>query len=152
MRKSHSINEVFGRWAESFARFFGTPKFIIAQTLFIAAWIAYNTTVKSSFDPFPYILLNLVFSTQAAYAAPLILLAQSRQADRDKVWSEADSEHREEMAQSMIKRQKASDEINKKLVKLIEEQNKQADLILSLTRTIEPLITDLHKKYGNRRA
>jgi uncharacterized membrane protein len=151
MRKSYDINEIFGRWAESFARFFGTPKFIIAQSLFITVWIIVNCVVTNKFDPYPYILLNLVFSTQAAYAAPLILLAQTRQADRDKVWAEADAGHREEMAINMIKRQKASDDINKKLVKLIEEQNKQAEIILGLARTIEPLITDLHKKYGNRR-
>jgi uncharacterized membrane protein len=76
----------FGKAAERFARFFGTPRFIIGQTLLVAVWIALNAmAVSLRWDPYPFILLNLAFSTQAAYAAPLILLAQTRQADRDKV-------------------------------------------------------------------
>jgi uncharacterized membrane protein len=75
----------FGKAAERFARFFGTPKFILGQTLLVAIWIALNAVAVSlRWDPYPFILLNLAFSTQAAYAAPLILLAQTRQADRDK--------------------------------------------------------------------
>jgi uncharacterized membrane protein len=75
----------FGRAAERFARFFGTPKFILGQTVVVAVWIALNAVaVVQHWDPYPFILLNLAFSTQAAYAAPLILLAQTRQADRDK--------------------------------------------------------------------
>jgi uncharacterized membrane protein len=75
----------FGRSAERFARFFGTPKFIVGQTMLVAVWIALNAiAISLRWDPYPFILLNLAFSTQAAYAAPLILLAQTRQADRDK--------------------------------------------------------------------
>ncbi len=75
----------FGRLAERFARFFGTPRFIIAQTALVICWIALNAlALGRHWDPYPFILLNLAFSTQAAYAAPLILLAQTRQADRDK--------------------------------------------------------------------
>jgi uncharacterized membrane protein len=75
----------FGRSAERFARFFGTPKFIVGQTVLVAVWIALNAiAISLRWDPYPFILLNLAFSTQAAYAAPLILLAQTRQADRDK--------------------------------------------------------------------
>ena len=75
----------FGQAAERFARFFGTPRFILGQTLLVAVWIALNAVAISlRWDPYPFILLNLAFSTQAAYAAPLILLAQTRQADRDK--------------------------------------------------------------------
>jgi uncharacterized membrane protein len=75
----------FGRLAERFARFFGTPRFIVGQTLLVAVWIALNAlAITLRWDPYPFILLNLAFSTQAAYAAPLILLAQTRQADRDK--------------------------------------------------------------------
>jgi len=75
----------FGIIAERFARFFGTPRFIIGQTILVAIWIAINALVVAlRWDPYPFILLNLAFSTQAAYAAPLILLAQTRQADRDK--------------------------------------------------------------------
>jgi uncharacterized membrane protein len=75
----------FGRLAERFARFFGTPQFIIGQTVLVICWILLNAVaIGQHWDPYPFILLNLAFSTQAAYAAPLILLAQTRQADRDK--------------------------------------------------------------------
>jgi uncharacterized membrane protein len=78
-------NDRFGRLAERFARFFGTPQFIIAQTALVVCWIVLNAVaIGQHWDPYPFILLNLAFSTQAAYAAPLILLAQTRQADRDK--------------------------------------------------------------------
>jgi uncharacterized membrane protein len=98
-------NDRFGRWAERFARFFGTPRFIICQTIIVAVWIIANGFLIAHvlqghpFDPYPFILLNLLFSTQAAYAAPLILLAQTRQADRDKSSAEADAHHREEVAE-----------------------------------------------------
>jgi len=85
--------EAFGPAAERFARFFGTPKYLLWQTVIVLAWIAMNAVVWSlRWDPYPFILLNLVFSTQAAYAAPLILLAQNRQADRDKAETERDRE------------------------------------------------------------
>jgi hypothetical protein len=84
--------------AETFARFFGTPMFLVAQTLIVAAWIVLNVAGVTRFDLYPFILLNLAFSTQAAYAAPLILLAQTRQADRDKAHTEADIQHREALA------------------------------------------------------
>jgi uncharacterized membrane protein len=78
-------SDSFGRAAERFARFFGTPTFIVSQTILVALWIALNASEVAfkPFDAYPFILLNLAFSTQAAYAAPLILLAQTRQADRD---------------------------------------------------------------------
>jgi uncharacterized membrane protein len=79
-------NDRFGIVAERFARFFGTPGFIIGQTLLVVLWIAANSLAFGlRWDPYPFILLNLAFSTQAAYAAPLILLAATRQADRDKI-------------------------------------------------------------------
>jgi uncharacterized membrane protein len=77
--------DAFGRSAEAAARFFGTPHYIVAQTLAVVGWIVLNAVgFVARWDPYPFILLNLAFSTQAAYAAPLILLAQTRQADRDK--------------------------------------------------------------------
>jgi uncharacterized membrane protein len=89
----------FGRGAERFARLFGTPQFIIWQTALVIAWIIVNAAaVAFRWDPYPFILLNLAFSTQAAYAAPLILLAQTRQADRDKLTAIAEAHHREEIA------------------------------------------------------
>jgi uncharacterized membrane protein len=88
----------FGRAAERFARFFGTPRFIIGQTFLVALWLVLNASqlLFRPFDPYPFILLNLAFSTQAAYAAPLILLAQTRQADRDAHHAEAIERHRDE--------------------------------------------------------
>jgi uncharacterized membrane protein len=84
--------ETFGRASERIARTFGTATYLMVQTIFVAVWIAYNVVAirADRFDPYPFILLNLAFSTQAAYAAPLILLAQNRQADRDRVQYEQD--------------------------------------------------------------
>ena len=83
----------FGRLAERLARFFGTPRYLVVQTVIVIVWIAFNAVAWSlRFDQYPFILLNLMFSTQAAYAAPLILLAQNRQADRDKEEVERDRE------------------------------------------------------------
>jgi uncharacterized membrane protein len=85
--------EAFGPAAERFARFFGTPTYLLWQTVIVAIWIILNSVALSlRWDAYPFILLNLVFSTQAAYAAPLILLAQNRQADRDKAEMERDRE------------------------------------------------------------
>jgi uncharacterized membrane protein len=86
----------FGALAERLARLFGTPRYLIMQTAIVIVWIAFNAIEAvtygkhAAFDPYPFILLNLAFSTQAAYAAPLILLAQNRQADRDKAEVERD--------------------------------------------------------------
>lgn len=85
-------SDIIGRYSESIARFFGTGRYLMIQTVVVAAWIAFNViaVTRLQFDPYPFILLNLAFSTQAAYAAPLILLAQNRQEDRDKVALEED--------------------------------------------------------------
>ncbi len=86
----------FGVLAERFARFFGTPGFIIGQTVIVVMWIVVNVAaVAYRWDPYPFILVNLAFSTQAAYAAPLILLAQTRQADRDKIREATVQAHRD---------------------------------------------------------
>ncbi|NNM45894.1 DUF1003 domain-containing protein [Knoellia koreensis] len=86
--------ETFGRWSEAFARFMGTAQFLIGMTVFVAVWLAWNTWAPESaqFDPrsLNYTLLTLILSLQASYAAPLILLAQNRQADRDRVALEQD--------------------------------------------------------------
>jgi uncharacterized membrane protein len=79
-------SEFLGRVSESVARFFGTARFLVIQTVIVVVWIVLNVIAAAiRWDPYPFILLNLAFSTQAAYAAPFILLAQNRQADRDKV-------------------------------------------------------------------
>jgi uncharacterized membrane protein len=83
--------DAVGNFAEGIARFLGTGRFLAVQTMIVVIWIALNVfAVRLRWDPYPFILLNLAFSTQAAYAAPLILLAQNRQADRDRVQSEED--------------------------------------------------------------
>ena len=83
--------DMFGRFSERLARFLGTGKYLFWQTLIVIVWIALNLgAVALRWDPYPFILLNLAFSTQAAYAAPLILLAQNRQDDRDRVSLEED--------------------------------------------------------------
>ncbi|MDO4665216.1 MAG: DUF1003 domain-containing protein [Actinomycetaceae bacterium] len=94
-------SEAFGRAAEAIARFFGTPKFLFWMTIFVAAWIIANVVLArtqglSPFDPYPFILLNLAFSTQASYSAPLLLLAQNRQDNRDRVLAEQDRRHAEQ--------------------------------------------------------
>ncbi len=83
--------DAVGATAESFARFLGTGRYLAIQTILVIIWIALNVfAISLQWDPYPFILLNLAFSTQAAYAAPLILLAQNRQADRDRVQAEED--------------------------------------------------------------
>ena len=84
--------ETFGHFAEAFARFMGTARFIGYMTIFVIVWITINIVALFGFrfDPYPFILLNLFFSTQASYAAPLILLAQNRQADRDRLGMKED--------------------------------------------------------------
>jgi uncharacterized membrane protein len=87
--------DAFGRFSEEVARFFGTARFLFVQTILVAFWIALNTLALFNairWDKYPFILLNLMFSTQAAYAAPLILLAQNRQADRERASVEEDRE------------------------------------------------------------
>ncbi len=83
--------DAFARFSERIARFLGTGRFLAVQTVLVVVWITLNlAAVSLRWDPYPFILLNLAFSTQAAYAAPLILLAQNRQDDRDRVALEED--------------------------------------------------------------
>ncbi|WP_370801070.1 DUF1003 domain-containing protein [Arthrobacter psychrolactophilus] len=89
--------DLFGRFAERFARYMGTANFLLYMTIFVIVWIAVNVIglFGLRWDPYPFILLNLFFSTQASYAAPLILLAQNRQDDRDRVQIEQDRSRNE---------------------------------------------------------
>jgi uncharacterized membrane protein len=89
----HYDPDAFGEFSETIARTFGTARFLVIQTIVVAAWILLNAFAWGfQWDPYPFILLNLMFSTQAAYAAPLILLAQNRQEDRDRAQAERDRE------------------------------------------------------------
>ena len=86
-----------GRFSESIARFLGTGRYLMWQTILVVVWISLNLfAVHLRWDPYPFILLNLAFSTQAAYAAPLILLAQNRQENRDRVALEEDRRRSEQ--------------------------------------------------------
>jgi uncharacterized membrane protein len=87
----HYDPEAFGRFSEAIARTLGTARFLVIQTVVVVGWIILNVAAAAlRFDPYPFILLNLAFSTQAAYAAPLILLAQNRQDARDRAATDED--------------------------------------------------------------
>jgi uncharacterized membrane protein len=123
----------FGLKAEAFARFFGTPTFLIAQTALVALWILSNLIGWTHFDLYPFILLNLAFSLQAAYAAPLILLAQTRQADRDKVMTLADAQHREELHSANEERQRQARKQSDLMFNMLEQNT-------ALTESVEQLL------------
>jgi uncharacterized membrane protein len=134
----------FGRRAEAAARFFGTPKYILGQSLIVMAWIAVNAVaVGLRWDPYPFILLNLAFSTQAAYAAPLILLAQTRQAERDKKALDQLEAHREEVLRHAEEREaaikKETDDLRTLLganTDLTRQDKELTEQVASLTREI----------------
>ncbi len=129
----------FGAKAEAFARFFGTPRFLLGQTALVALWILANATGIVQFDLYPFILLNLAFSLQDAYAAPLILLAQTRQADRDKAHAESDAEHRETVANDAADRQQDARSEVALLRSLLTENTR-------LTARIEELTQEIHRR------
>jgi uncharacterized membrane protein len=123
--------DAFGRRAERAARFFGTPGYIVGQTIAVLVWIALNAVALSfRWDPYPFILLNLAFSTQAAYAAPLILLAETRHAERDRVREEVEKKHRDEVAEITVQKEQ-------ELRELLEANTE-------LTRRVEQLAQEIH--------
>src|SRR5947199_6488300 len=136
----------FGKQAELCARFFGTPTFIIVQTVLLAIWMAANIWGFAHFDIYPFILLNLAFSLQAAYAAPLILLAQTRQADRDKALAEADAQHREAIAQASLERQQVAARQGEQLLELLRQNTELTKLTQQLTARIEELTGEIHRR------
>jgi uncharacterized membrane protein len=135
----------FALKAEAFARFFGTPTFLIAQTLIVAVWIAVNMAGLTTFDIYPFILLNLAFSLQAAYAAPLILLAQTRQADRDKCSAIADAAHREDLHRISEERQAEMTRQTALLLDMMQQNTQLTETIMSLTERVETLTMEVHK-------
>ena len=133
-------SDTFGQFAERVARFFGTPQYILGQTIVVLCWIGFNTAALGgllSFDPEPFILLNLVFSTQAAYAAPLILLAQTRQADRDKV-TEDRSERRHDRVEHAMKSE------TERLLELLESNTQLTTQDKDLTEQVAQLTREIH--------
>jgi uncharacterized membrane protein len=141
--------DTFGRRAERAARFFGTPQYIFGQSIVVVIWIAINAVAVSlQWDPYPFILLNLAFSTQAAYAAPLILLAQTRQAERDKHADERAERSHRQMEKLGNERVAAIKEETDRLVALLESntdltrQDKElTEHVAGLTRQIHALLT-----------
>jgi uncharacterized membrane protein len=129
----------FGTIAERLARFFGTPQYILAQSIVVLLWLAYNGWVAihylstKAFDPYPFILLNLAFSTQAAYAAPLILLAQTRQAARGKAMEAADAAHREELSDRSL-------EQGRQIQELLRVNTELTEAVHDLTQKIHQLV------------
>ena len=136
----------FGVRAEGFARFFGTPTFLIGQTVVVAIWIVLNAVGLTNFDVYPFILLNLAFSLQAAYAAPLILLAQTRQADRDKAHADADAQHREALGQASVERQELAAKQSAQILELLEQNTRLTRLTQELSQTIKALTDEIHRK------
>jgi uncharacterized membrane protein len=139
--------DAFGQRAEAAARFFGTPQYILGQTIVVIIWIAVNAVaVGLRWDPYPFILLNLAFSTQAAYAAPLILLAQTRQVERDKAASDKLETHREEVADAMEKREAELKRETDELKALLESNTQITQQDKELTEKIEALTREIHAR------
>jgi uncharacterized membrane protein len=144
-------NDAFGRAAEKTARFFGTPQYIVGQTFVVALWIVFNAVaLVAHWDPYPFILLNLGFSLQAAYAAPLILLAQTRQADRDKLADEKLEQHREREEQTSQKRVAAIRAETDKLSRLLESNTEITRQDKELTEQVAELTKQIHGLLTNR--
>ena len=137
----------FALQAEAFARFFGTPAFLGAQTLIVAIWICLNLFGVTHFDIYPFILLNLAFSLQAAYAAPLSLLAQTRQAARDKAQADADAQHREALAVANAERQAAAAQTTEQIMALLEQNTRLTEMTKQLTERIESLTSEMHRHF-----
>lgn len=135
--------------AEAFARFFGTPRFLIAQTVIVGVWILVNVVGLTTFDIYPFILLNLAFSLQAAYAAPLILLAQTRQADRDVAHALADAEHREALHTASEERAAVAAKQTALLVEMVEQNTQLTETVKALTERVEALTLEVHKAVLN---
>jgi uncharacterized membrane protein len=135
--------------AEAFARFFGTPSFLITQTVIVAVWILVNVLGLTTFDIYPFILLNLAFSLQAAYAAPLILLAQTRQADRDAAHALADAEHREALHSASEERAALAANQKTLLVEMLRQNTQLTETVKALTERVEALTLDVHKTVVN---
>ncbi|MGE7956360.1 DUF1003 domain-containing protein [Pseudomonas sp. NPDC089530] len=140
-------NDSFALKAEAFARFFGTPTFLGAQTLIVLVWVGLNLSGVTQFDVYPFILLNLAFSLQSAYAAPLILLAQTRQAARDKAQTEADAQHREAIAIANSERQLQAAQHAAQLLELLEQNTRLTEMTKQLTERIENLTSEMHQHF-----
>jgi uncharacterized membrane protein len=137
--------DAFGRGAEHAARFFGTPQYIIGQSIVVVIWIAINSVaVTLQWDPYPFILLNLAFSTQAAYAAPLILLAQTRQAERDKLTAEHAEQRHADTDRQAAERVAALRAETDKLTALLDANTDLTRQDKELTEQVAGLTREIH--------
>lgn len=134
----------FGTKAEAFARFFGTPLFWGVQSVLVVIWITLNSHGIVSFDVYPFILLNLAFSVQAAYAAPLILLAQTRQAERDKVHAEAEAQHRDNVAATTAQHQEQVQQMSEQILILLKQNTELTELTKQLSERVETLTYEVY--------
>jgi uncharacterized membrane protein len=135
----------FGQIAERAARFFGTPQYIIGQTVLVVLWIIFNSlALLRHWDPYPFILLNLAFSTQAAYAAPLILLAETRQAARDKTAADLTEKHRDHIEESAERRVAALRTETKRLEALLQSNTELTQQDKELTEQVAKLTREIH--------
>ena len=138
--------DAFGRGAEHAARFFGTPQYILGQTIVVILWIALNSIgIALEWDPYPFILLNLAFSTQAAYAAPLILLAQTRQAERDKIASDNAERRHDEMGRQATDRVAALRSETDRLEQLLQSNTDLTRQDKELTEHVAALTREMHE-------
>jgi len=136
-------NDAFGRLAEKAARFFGTPQYIVGQTVAVLTWVLLNATqlhLGFAWDVYPFIALNLLFSLQAAYAAPLILLAQTRQADRDKLHADLVEEAHSRLENEMKRETDMLVELLDSNTQLTQEDRDLTAEVAKLTRQIHALL------------
>jgi uncharacterized membrane protein len=135
-------DDPFGRRAEKLARFFGTPRYILAQTGVVIVWIVLNSiAVAYRWDPYPFILLNLAFSTQAAYAAPLILLAQTRQADRDKIHGDMIDKRHTGLEQAMKTETERLVALLRSNTEITQQDKQLTEEVAKLTKQIHALLS-----------
>jgi uncharacterized membrane protein len=133
--------DAFGRRAEKLARFFGTPQYILSQTIIVILWIALNSVGwVYHWDPRPWIMLNLVFSTQAAYAAPLILLAQTRQADRDKAHGDMIDKRHTGLEQALQSETEKLVTLLQSNTEITQQDKQRTEEVAKLTREIHTLL------------
>ncbi len=133
-------NDSFGKLAEKAARFFGTPQYIVGQTVAVIVWVILNSTqvhLGFAWDVYPFIALNLLFSLQAAYAAPLILLAQTRQADRDKL-------HTDMVEKGHTRLERAAKAETNKLLELLQVNTELTRQDKELTAQVADLTNQIH--------
>jgi len=126
-RSSHSYDR-FGRFAERLVRAFGMPWFLAAQTAVMVAWVATNSLAGlPHFDPYPFVFMNLVLSALAAYAAPFILLAETRQADRDRAQARAEERYHDELERRQQELLGQDNSQTQQIARLFEQDTAQTD-------------------------